>query len=84
MSYKSIFSKKGFLFIYFAMWSSLIITAAIWLTVFLVGTLRNPARITEPENTEVFDSILALTDKKVVRYLGEWEFLEPEQTAARR
>jgi hypothetical protein len=78
MSYKSIFSKKGFLFVYFAIWSSLIITAAIWLTVFLVGTLRNPAKITEPENTEVFDSILALTDKKVVRYLGEWEFLEPE------
>lgn len=80
MSYKSIFSKKVFLFVYFAIWSSLIITAAIWLTVFLAGTLRNPITKgkAESKNAEVFDSLLALTDKKVVRYLGEWEFLEPE------
>nr|MBC8372288.1 hypothetical protein [Planctomycetota bacterium] len=27
---------------------------------------------------DVFDSVVALTEKKVVRYLGEWEFLEPK------
>jgi hypothetical protein len=26
----------------------------------------------------MFDSVVALTEKKVVRYLGEWEFLEPK------
>lgn len=80
MSDKSSFSKKGFLFLYIGMWSFLLIAAGTWLTVFLVGTLGDPIsdKSLKSKKVEAFDSILALTDKKVVRYLGEWEFLEPE------
>ena len=80
MSKKSSFLKKGFLFIYLGIWSVLLIAAVTWLTMFLIGTLGNPVsdKDLKPKNTEAFDSVLALTDKKVVRYLGEWEFLEPK------
>ncbi len=80
MSKKSLSSKQLFLFVYVAMWSILLIGAGTWLTLYLVGTIGNPlgGKELEPAEAEVFDSVLALTDKKVVRYLGEWEFLEPK------
>ncbi len=80
MSHKSGFSRRGLLFLYVGMWSILLIAAGTWLTVYLVGTLGDPiaGTGTEPADAKVFDSVLALTDKKVVRYLGEWEFLEPK------
>ncbi|OHB75528.1 MAG: hypothetical protein A2Z25_07450 [Planctomycetes bacterium RBG_16_55_9] len=74
------FSKRFFLFFYVGTWSVLLAAAGTWLTVYLVGTLGDSltAKQTQPAEMEVFDSVLALTDKKVVRYLGEWEFLEPK------
>jgi len=80
MSSKSGFSKRGFLFLYVGFWSVLLAAAATWLTVYLTGTLGDPlaGKGLERPDAKVFDSILALTDKKVVRYLGEWEFLEPK------
>jgi hypothetical protein len=80
MSRKSGFWKRGFLVFYVGMWSILLIAAGAWLTVYLVGTLGDPlaGKGTETADAKAFDSILALTDKKVVRYLGEWEFLEPK------
>jgi hypothetical protein len=80
MSHKPNPSKRLFLFAYVGMWSVLLIAAGTWLTVFLVGTLGDPlaGKAVEAANAKVFDSVLALTDKKVVRYLGEWEFLEPK------
>lgn len=80
MSTKSSFSKRGFLFLYVGFWSVVLIGAATWLTVYLTGTLGDPlaGKGGRPLDAKAFDSILALTDKKVVRYLGEWEFLEPK------
>jgi hypothetical protein len=79
MSHGSNPLKKGLLVLYVGMWSILITAAGAWLTVFLVGTLRDPLADKDvPAEQEVFDSVLALTEKKVVRYLGEWEFLEPK------
>lgn len=61
-------------------WSAVPIVAGWYLTAYLVGTLGDPlvraeARLGTPD---IFDSVLALTEKKVVRHLGEWEFLEPK------
>lgn len=80
MSEKYHHSKRLFLLFYFGMWSALLIIAVTWLTVYLIGTLGNPiaGKGLKPASAKVFDSILALTNKKVVRYLGEWEFLEPK------
>lgn len=80
MNKKSDFSKRGFLFLYVGLWIILLVAAAAWLTVYLTGTLGDPlaGKGAEPLDAKVFDSILALTDKNVVRYLGEWEFLEPK------
>ena len=80
MSEKSNISKRLFLLFFVATWSVLLIAAGTWLTIYLVGTLGDPIadKGLEPADAEVFDSILALTEKKVVRYLGEWEFLEPK------
>ena len=80
MSKKFIRSRQLFLFFYVTMWSILLIGSATWLTIYLVGTLGNPLAGKEPEPAaaEVFDSVFALTNKEVVRYLGEWEFHEPK------
>ncbi len=80
MSHKPDLSKRLFLFVYVGMWSVLLVAAGAWLTVYLVGTLGDPlaGKGIEAANAKVFDSVLALTNKKVVRYLGEWEFLEPK------
>ncbi len=80
MSHKSSFSQRLFLFFYVGFWGIVLASAAAWLTMFLVGTLGDPlaGKSAQPADMKVFDSVLALTEKKVVRYLGEWEFLEPK------
>lgn len=80
MSKKTSLWKGFFLIIYIGFMITLIIAAAGYLTVFLVGTLGNPfaKKQAQVSSADVFDSVVALTEKKVVRYLGEWEFLEPK------
>jgi len=79
MSHQASLSKRFLLFLYVAAWSVILGGAGVWLTLYLVGTLGNPLAGQEAQAApEAFDSILALTEKKVVRYLGEWEFLEPK------
>ncbi|UCD00223.1 MAG: hypothetical protein JSW66_10140 [Phycisphaerales bacterium] len=80
MSHKPDLSKRCFLMFYVGIWSILLIAAGAWLTAYLCGTLGDPlaGKGLESADAKVFDSVLALTDKKVVRYLGEWEFLEPK------
>jgi hypothetical protein len=80
MSQQKSLSKRFFLFLYVAMWAVILGGAGTWLTLYLVHTLGNPlaGRKAKAAGTETFDSLLALTEKKVVRYLGEWEFLEPK------
>ncbi|MEJ2701215.1 MAG: hypothetical protein P8Z79_02110 [Sedimentisphaerales bacterium] len=80
MSHRTNLSKRCFLFLYVGMWSIILIGAGTWLTVYLIGTLGDPlaGENVQAADTKMFDSVLALTDKKVVRYLGEWEFLEPK------
>ena len=72
--------KKYFLVLYVGMWIMILTGAIIWLTAFLVGTLGDTFAKKEAQtpDLDMFDSVLALTEKKVVRYLGEWEFLEPK------
>lgn len=80
MSHKPHRSKRILLFLYVGMWSVLLTGAGAWLTVYLAGTLGDPlaGKGTQAPNLKAFDSIVALTEKKVVRYLGDWEFLEPK------
>jgi hypothetical protein len=72
--------KKYFLVLYVGMWIVILTSAIVWLTAFLVGTLRNPlaTKNAKTPNLDVFDSVVALTEERVVRYLGEWEFNEPK------
>jgi hypothetical protein len=72
--------KKALLTLYILGWCVLLTVAAWALTVYLVGTLGDPrpAQAASSPASEVFDSVLELTEKKVERYLGEWEFSEPE------
>ena len=61
------------------LWSVLLTAAAVWLTVFLFGTLREPwDKKRARSSSDNFDSVVALTEQKVVRYLGEWELSEPK------
>ena len=72
--------KKRFLVLYVGMWIMILTGAVIWLMLYLFGTLGDPFAKKEARTADldVFDSVVALTEKKVVRYLGEWEFLEPK------
>jgi hypothetical protein len=72
--------KKYFLVLYVGMWCIILVGASVGLTAFLVGTLGDPFANKQAQTPEldVFDSVLALTEQKVARYLGEWEFLEPK------
>ena len=76
MSHNQAVWKKYLLVLYVVMWSVILVGACIWLITFLVGTLRYEQE--QAPEMDVFDSVVALTEKKVVRYLGEWEFLEPK------
>ena len=80
MSHNQAVWKKYLLVLYVGMWSVILAGACIWLTIFLVGTLGGPFdnKQNHEQDLDVFDSVVALTEKKVVRYLGEWEFLEPK------
>lgn len=80
MSHGPSLAKRLLLVLYVGLWSVLLVAAGAWLTVYLAGTLGDPLAKGKVHagDTPAFDSILALTEKKVVRYLGEWEFLEPE------
>jgi hypothetical protein len=80
MSHESHHSKRYLLYLYVGIWTVVLAGAGAWLTVFLAGTLGDPlaGKSALAADVKVFDSILALTEKKVVRYLGEWEFLEPK------
>ena len=79
MSHKSSLSKKLLLFLYVGFLGVLLAAAGGWLTKFLVGTLGDPlaGKDTQLARMKIFDSVVALTEKKVVRYLGEWELQEP-------
>jgi hypothetical protein len=79
MSHSSSLSRKLFLALYVVTWAVLLTAAGIWLTRFLLGTLGAPQidSDTQLARAKVFDSVVALTEKKVVRYLGEWEMQEP-------
>ena len=80
MSQKSDLWNKCRLLFCVGMWSVFIVGAAAWLTAYFVGTLRDPFAKTMARSlsSDVFKNVVSLTDKKVVRYLGEWEFLEPK------
>jgi hypothetical protein len=80
MNHRSDLSRRFFLLLYVGMWSIILVAAGTWLTLYLIGTLGDPLadKDGQPADMKMFDSVLALTDKKVVRYLGEWEFLEPK------
>ena len=80
MSHATGMKTKLVLAVYVATWSILLIAAMWWLTAFLLGTLGDPLAAQEQPavGPATFDSVVALTEKKVVRYLGEWEFLEPK------
>lgn len=57
-----------------------LVSLGSWLTIYLVGTLGDPLakhERLEAVDLQDFDSVVALTEKKVARYLGEWEFSEP-------
>lgn len=79
MSHSPSLPKRLLLVLYVVLWSTLLVAASGWLTHFLVGTLRDPrpGRDTQLARTKIFDSVVALTERKVVRYLGEWEMQEP-------
>jgi hypothetical protein len=68
--------KKYLLVLYVGLWSVILVAACIWLIMFLIGTLGY--RQDQTPELNVFDSVVALTEQKVVRYLGDWEFLEPK------
>ena len=72
--------KKCQLFFYVGMWSIVLVAAAAWLTVFLVGTLGDPftKKMLHTPGSDVFDSVVTFTDRQVMRHLGEWEFVEPK------
>lgn len=73
MIWKSIFREKYNLIFHTTAWSALIVVPAVWLTAFLIGTLGNPFW----ENSQaVRDRAVAPAEKKVERYLGEWEVPE--------
>lgn len=60
--------------------NAVIIAATVWVALYLFGTLRtSPGRGTARGALAAheFSSVLALTERKVQRYLGEWEFAEP-------
>ncbi len=80
MSHSTGIKSKLFLICYVASWSVVLIAAMWWLTAFLLGTLGDPLAAQEESTIDPvsFDSVVALTEKKVVRYLGDWEFLEPK------
>jgi hypothetical protein len=76
MSHDQAVWKKYLLVLYVGMWSVVLVAACIWLIMFLIGTLG--VKQEQAPDLDVFDSVVALTEEKVVRYLGEWEFLEPK------
>jgi hypothetical protein len=80
MSHNAHPSRWSLLFLYVAFWGIVLAIAGAWLTRYLAGTLGDPLAGKSAKATEskMFDSIVALTEKKVVRYLGEWELLEPK------
>lgn len=73
-------SKKPSLIVCMVLWSVFIVGLVGVLTVYLVGTLtETPADAdTGAADAAAFDSVVELTEKKVARYLGEWEFSEPK------
>ena len=80
MSHAASSSRRLLLVLYVGFWSLVLAAAGAGLTRYLAGTLGDPLagqgrRTADPK---VFDSVVALTEKKIVHYLGEWEFLEPK------
>ena len=80
MSHSPSPATKGLLLLYVGFWSVLLTAAGGGLTLYLSGTLGDPlnGKAAQGPDLKAFDSVIALTEKKVVRYLGEWEFLEPK------
>ncbi len=80
MSHRASLSKRFALLLYVLAWSLVLTAAGVWLTVYLAKTLGNPlaGKSAQAAGPKSFDSLVALTEKKVARYLGEWEFLEPK------
>jgi hypothetical protein len=80
MSHKLSFFQKAHLYGSAVFWIVVTLIAGIWLTVFLIGTLGGSfgKEMPKPARPDVFKNVVALTEKKVERYLGEWEFSEPK------
>jgi hypothetical protein len=80
MSHEARFVRRLGLLLYVVAWSIVLVAAGGWLTTYLVRTLGNPlaGEPAQAAGVKTFDSMLALTEKKVDRYLGEWEFQEPK------
>jgi hypothetical protein len=78
MSHPGGIGKRVMLLLHAGLWSILWVIAASGLIAYLVGTLGGPSgKQAATSTTKASDSLAALTDKKVVRYLGAWEFEEP-------
>jgi hypothetical protein len=70
--------KNAKLIIHVVVFSTIQVVAGFWLTVYLIGTLgMKKAPEDSIRESGNFESIIALTEKNVDRYLGEWEFSEP-------
>ena len=80
MSDKSSPLSKCILWVYVMLWVVALVAAGAWLTSYLMGTLGDPFASKEAQaaNADMFDDMVSLTEKKVVRHLGEWEFNEPK------
>jgi len=73
-------SRQVFMILYVTLWCIILVAGAGWLTAYLIGTLGDPlaGASTSSADAAAFDSVVALTEKDVVRYLGEWELHEPK------
>jgi hypothetical protein len=80
MSHGSSLPKRFALLLYVLAWSLVLTAAGAWLTVYLSKTLGDPlaGQQAQAVGPKTFDSLVTLTEKKVARYLGEWEFQEPK------
>ncbi|MCF7975892.1 MAG: hypothetical protein K9N55_18895 [Phycisphaerae bacterium] len=80
MSHGSSVWKKSQLFACVVFWIVVLGAAFWWLTLYLIGTLGDTFAEATPAASAMtsIDSVVALTEKKVVRYLGEWELQEPK------
>lgn len=80
MSNKQNVLERFSLAFYIMILSLFIVAGAMWLMIYLVGTVSSTddSGALVAANADTFDAIVELTEEKVARYLGEWEFSEPK------